>query len=56
MSSEVQTGCFDGGCYWRWTERFHRDGKQHLGMGDCQLRKGQGQTRHLYMILLARIS
>src|SRR5215216_1958654 len=38
---------------WTGTECFHRDGKQHLGMGDCQLRKGQGQTRHLYMVFLA---
>jgi hypothetical protein len=38
---------------WRGTEVFHRDGKQHLGMGDCQLRNGQGQTRHLYMVFLA---
>ena len=40
-------------CRWRGTECFHRDGKQHLGMGDCQLRNGQGQTRHLYMVFLA---
>jgi hypothetical protein len=38
---------------WRGTECFHRDGKQHLGMGDCQLRNGQGQTRHMYMVFLA---
>jgi len=38
---------------WRGTECFHRDGKQHLGMGDCQLRDGLGQTRHLYMVFLA---
>jgi hypothetical protein len=38
---------------WRGTECFHRDGKQHLGMGDCQLRSGQGQTRHLYMVFAA---
>jgi hypothetical protein len=38
---------------WRGTECFHRDGKPHLGMGDCQLRNGQGQTRHLYMVFLA---
>jgi DDE superfamily endonuclease len=33
----------------RWTipETFHRDGKQHLGMGDCQLRDGVGQTLSL---------
>ncbi|HLB74402.1 MAG TPA: IS701 family transposase [Sedimentisphaerales bacterium] len=38
---------------WTGTECFHRDGKQMLGMGDCQLRSGQGQTRHLYMVFLA---
>lgn len=38
---------------WRGTECFHRDGKQHLGMGDCQLRNGRGQTRHMYLVFLA---
>jgi len=38
---------------WRGTECFHRDGKQHLGMGDCQLRNGRGQTRHMYLVVLA---
>lgn len=38
---------------WSGTETFHRDGKQHLGMGDCQLRSGEGQTRHMYLVLLA---
>jgi hypothetical protein len=37
---------------WRGTECFHRDGKQHLGMGDCQVRSGLGQTRHLYLVFL----
>jgi hypothetical protein len=37
---------------WTGTETFHRDGKQHLGMGDCQLRKGEGQTRHMYLVML----
>jgi DDE superfamily endonuclease len=39
----------------RWTipETFHRDGKQHLGMGACQLRSGEGQTRHMYLVFLA---
>jgi hypothetical protein len=37
---------------WTGTETLHRDGKQHLGMGDCQLRSGEGQTRHLYLVLL----
>ena len=35
------------------TETFHRDGKQQLGMGDCQLRDVQGQTRQMYLVLLA---
>jgi DDE superfamily endonuclease len=38
---------------WTGTETFHRDGKQHLGMGDCQLRDGMGQTRHMYLVILA---
>lgn len=38
---------------WQGTECFHRDGKQYLGMGDCQLRNGLGQTRHMYMVFLA---
>jgi hypothetical protein len=38
---------------WTVTETFHRDGKQQLGMGDCQLRDGQGQTRHMYLVFLA---
>lgn len=38
---------------WTGTETFHRDGKQYLGMGDCQLRKGEGQTRHMYLVMLA---
>lgn len=38
---------------WRGTETYHRDGKQELGMGDCQLRSGQGQTRHMYLVMLA---
>jgi len=37
---------------WTGTEPFHRDGKQHLGMGDCQLRNGEGQTRHMYLVML----
>jgi hypothetical protein len=39
----------------RWTipETFHRDGKQHLGMGACQLRSGESQTRHMYLVFLA---
>ena len=38
---------------WSGTETFHRDGKQYLGMGDCQLRSGQSQTRHMYLVILA---
>jgi hypothetical protein len=38
---------------WTGTETFHRDGKQHLGMGDCQLRDGVGQTRHMHLVALA---
>lgn len=37
---------------WTGTETHHRDGKQHLGMGECQLRKREGQTRHMYLVLL----
>ena len=38
---------------WTGTETFHRDGKQQLGMGDCQLRDGEGQTRHMHLVMLA---
>jgi hypothetical protein len=37
---------------WTGTETMHRDGKQHVGMGACQLRDGLGQTRHMYLVLL----
>jgi len=40
-------------CRWTGTETYHRDGKQELGMGDCQLRSGQGQTRHMHLVMLA---
>ncbi|MBX3432812.1 MAG: IS701 family transposase [Pirellulales bacterium] len=38
---------------WTGTETFHRDGKQELGMGACQLRSGQGQTRHMHLVMTA---
>jgi DDE superfamily endonuclease len=38
---------------WTGTETFHRDGKQQLGLGACQLRDLQGQTRHVYLVMLA---
>ncbi len=40
---------------WRWTgtEVFHRDAKQELGMGDCQLMSGQGHDRHMYLVFTA---
>ena len=38
---------------WTGTETYHRDGKQHLGMGDCQVRSGEGQTRHMYLVSTA---
>jgi hypothetical protein len=34
---------------WTGTETVHRDGKPQLGLGDCQVRSGEGQTRHVYL-------
>ena len=30
-----------------------KNGKQHLGIGNGQLRTAKGQTRHLYLVMLA---
>ena len=38
---------------WTGTETFHRDAKQELGFGDCQVIKGEGQTRHTYLVITA---
>jgi hypothetical protein len=38
---------------WTGTETLHRDGKQELGLGDCQVRHGEGQTRHVYRVSAA---
>ena len=42
-------------CRWTGTECFHRDDKQSrwISGGDCQLRNGRGQTRHMYLVFLA---
>ena len=37
----------------RWAiEEFYRDAKQHLGLGECQMRSAEGTRRHWYMVLL----
>jgi hypothetical protein len=38
---------------WTGTETLHRDGKQQVGLGDCQVRRGEGQTRHGYLVSTA---
>jgi hypothetical protein len=38
---------------WTGTETLHRDGKQALGLGACQVRNGEGQTRHVYLVSAA---
>jgi hypothetical protein len=38
---------------WTGTETLHRDGKQQLGLGECQVRSGEGQTRHVYLVRAA---
>lgn len=38
---------------WTGTETFHRDAKQQLGLGECQVRHGEGQTRHVYLVSVA---
>src|SRR5262249_58534441 len=38
---------------WTGTETFHGEGKQRLGRGDCQVRSGEGQPRHVYLVSTA---
>jgi len=38
---------------WTGTETFHRDGKPQRGLGDCQVRSGEGQTRHVSLVSAA---
>jgi hypothetical protein len=38
---------------WTGTETFHRDGQQALGLGDGQVRSGEGHTRHVYGVSAA---
>ena len=38
----------------RWSiETFYRDAKQHLGLGECQLRRPVGIRRYWYLVFLA---
>jgi hypothetical protein len=38
---------------WTGTETFHRDGKQELGLGACQLQDSDGHNRHVHLVMLA---
>ena len=38
---------------WTGTETFPRDGKQQLGLGACQGRRGEEQPRHVYLVSTA---
>ncbi|GMU26274.1 MAG: hypothetical protein AMXMBFR16_11790 [Candidatus Uhrbacteria bacterium] len=38
---------------WSGTDPLHRDGKQHLGLGDCQRRSAMGHTRHMHLVFVA---
>ena len=38
---------------WTGTETLHRDGKPPWGLGDGQVRRGEGQTRHGYRVRAA---
>lgn len=38
---------------WTGTETLHRDDKQELGLGDCQVRNGAGQTRPVSLVSAA---
>ena len=37
----------------RVTDHEQRVDRRRLGLGDCQLRDPQGQTRHVYLVMLA---
>lgn len=38
---------------WTGTEPLPRDGQQAVGLGECQGRHGEGQTRHVYLVSAA---